>query len=169
MRKYNVYERFDLKVTGFSDSLPLFKKKIPGLTKYSQSFLVEKLLGETYDAHNAKEDVKVLYKLVNLNAKTEDMKMYSFTVSHVKHCLEEYDLVKTNIVTFNCLIRDKILSKQLCKKAAASGLKLEHLKTSFERNGYDGLYSVLSEPVQGRPRVTKTKKIVEKIAQYFSK
>ena len=55
---------FRSKATGFSDSLPIFRQKFPQMKTYSQS----EILQEQYDAHNAKEDVSLLYKLISTNA-----------------------------------------------------------------------------------------------------
>jgi hypothetical protein len=46
---------------------------------------------------------------------------------------------KVNVIPFNGMVRDKIMTKTMCEKAAASGLTFNHLKCAFARNGYDGL------------------------------
>ena len=76
---------------------------------------------------------------------------------------------KVNVITFNGMVRDKIMTKTMCEKAATSGLTFNHLKYAFARNGYDGLYSIMSEKVDKKPRATKQKKIIERISNYFSK
>jgi hypothetical protein len=45
---------------------------------------------------------------------------------------------KVNVITFNRMVRDKIMMKTMCEKAAASSLTFNHLKCAFARNGYDG-------------------------------
>ncbi|VDI01300.1 Hypothetical predicted protein, partial [Mytilus galloprovincialis] len=64
LRIYNMWNEFCLHVCAFCDTLDLFKSVVPGMSSYSQTSLVKELLGETYDAHNAIHDTKVLYKLV---------------------------------------------------------------------------------------------------------
>ena len=59
--------------------------------------------------------------------------------------------------------------KIMCKKAVASGLTFNHLKCAFARNGYDGLYSIMSEEVDKKPSVTKQKKNIERISNNFSR
>ena len=76
---------------------------------------------------------------------------------------------KVNVITFNGIVRDKIITKTMCEKAAASGLAFNHLKCAFARNRYDGLYYIMSEEVDKKARVTKQKKIIERISNYFSK
>ena len=67
------------------------------------------------------------------------------------------------------MVRDKIMTKTMCEKAATSGLTFNHLECAFARNGYDGLYSIMSEEVDKKPRVTKQKKNIEQISNYFSR
>ena len=83
--------------------------------------------------------------------------------------VEHSEMKKVNIITFNRMVRDKIMKKTMCEKAAASCLTFNHLKCAFARNGYDGLYSIMSEEVDKKPRVTKQKKIIERISNYFSR
>ena len=56
----------------------------------------------------------------------------------------------------------------MASKIAKSGLHYDNLKTAFERNGFDGLASVLDETVNGAVRVTKQGKIIQNIFEYFS-
>ena len=62
----------------FVDSMSLFRKKYPN-TSLKQVDLVKSLLGETYDAHNAIEDVIALGKLVKLtNLSQKEFMAFSF-------------------------------------------------------------------------------------------
>ena len=56
-----------------------------------------------------------------------------------------------------CLCKENIVSKSIEKEITESGFTYEHLKLEFQRNGYDGLYVLLSEADSnnGNPRVTK--------------
>ncbi|XP_066970555.1 uncharacterized protein [Macrobrachium rosenbergii] len=73
-----MHEEFQKSVRGFVNTLPFFRKTLPefktqGL-KYKQEVLVEHLLGEGYDAHDALEDAKFLQKLVKkVNAPKPDL------------------------------------------------------------------------------------------------
>ena len=53
-------------------------------------------------------------------------------------------------------------------KAAGSGLTYEHMMVVFTRDGDIGLYSLLSEEFNGKPRVTKNKTIIASVTQYFN-
>ena len=52
-------------------------------------------------------------------------------------------------------------------KAASSGLKYEHLKIVFIRDGEAGLRSLLSEVCDGKIRVTKSGKILSSLVDHF--
>ena len=158
------------KVTGFSDTLPLFQQKIPNLRSYSQTSLATEILQQTYDAHNANEDVTLLQQLMtSVNTTSDDILRFSFSVKYVQEYLEHSEMKKVNVITFNGMARDKIMTKTMCEKAAASGLTFNHLKCAFARNRYDGLYYIMSEEVDKKPRVTKQKKIIARISNYFSR
>ena len=67
----------------FVDTMNVLKKALPGCETYAESSLEKDLLNETYEAHNAKDDVKLLVKLlqkVGLNA-NGIKKVYLFTSS----------------------------------------------------------------------------------------
>ncbi|XP_064092849.1 uncharacterized protein LOC135205712 isoform X3 [Macrobrachium nipponense] len=68
-RESNLLTRLRKIVLGFIDTCQFFKKLYPGLKKphgqgHSQTALVEQILGETYDAHDALADVLALQKLI---------------------------------------------------------------------------------------------------------
>ena len=70
--------------------------------------------------------------------------------------------------TLKPLEEHKAITMTMAGKIAKSGLHYDHLKTAFERNGFDGLASVLGESVDGTVRVTKQGKIIQNIFEYFS-
>ena len=101
---------FKSKAIGFSDSLPIFRQKFPQMKTYSQTYLMSEILQEQYDAHNAKEDVSLLYKLISTNATAEDITSNSFTTEHVLQHLEQFKIKKKNLITFNSLKRENVFS-----------------------------------------------------------
>jgi hypothetical protein len=67
----------------------LFQQKIPNLRSYSQASLATEILRQTYDAHNAKEDVALLQQLItSVNPTTDDILRFSFSVKYVQEYLE---------------------------------------------------------------------------------
>ena len=52
-------------------------------------------------------------------------------------------------------------------KLIGSGLTLSNLKLSIQRGGKEGLRSVLTEKVNGKPRVTTTSRIIAALFSYI--
>lgn len=65
LQQFHLLQEFQQVVTGFLDTFLLSKNVYRGLGSYSQGNLVRHFLGETYDAHNAEEDARMLQKLFN--------------------------------------------------------------------------------------------------------
>ena len=72
-----------------------------------------------------------------------------------------------NTNTLSDLKRNKVLSSGMANTIGESGLCLAHLKVIVQRSGLDGLTHLLSETCKGKPRVTKNKKVIEKICEYL--
>ena len=146
----------------------MFQQKIPNLRSYSQTSLAIEILRQTYDAHNAKEDVTLLQQLItSVNPTTDDILRFSFSVKYVQEYLEHSEMKKVNVITFNGMARDNIMTKTMCEKAVASSLTFNHLKCALARNGYDGLYYIMCEDIDNKARVTKQKKILGELAITF--
>lgn len=92
-----------------------------------------------YDAHNAKEDVSLdlLHQLVTSTIYTiNDMMQYSgFFFFFIPGVQKHIQRSEKNF--FKGLIRDKLMTKNMCEKAAASGLTFYHVKFAYNRNGFD--------------------------------
>ena len=54
------YQNHDL-INKLKEKVTLFQQKNPNLRSYSQTSLAIAILRQTYDAHNAKEDVTLLH------------------------------------------------------------------------------------------------------------
>lgn len=74
---------------------------------------------------------------------------------------------KIKILSLSPLTDSKAVSKGMCHTIAYSGLAFEHLKLAFNRNGRQGVMDVLTEEVNGKARVTRSKKVVDSISDYF--
>ena len=150
-------------VRGFADTLPIFKKEIPGKKSYSQGKLFEELVGGKYQAHDALKDVTALQAQV---AKTQlSTKLASSAVTFTSaQC----------VIDHRCLVhqltRDltRIPSLSCPAKLAGTGLSYHHLQVVYTWQSDEGLRAVLSEKVNGKARVTKCKKILDAIVEHFS-
>ena len=66
LKRFGFWKKFVATVSGFIDTWILLKQEYPGRSSYKQVDLVADLVGETYEAHNAMEDVKAVQKLCEL-------------------------------------------------------------------------------------------------------
>ncbi|XP_071150116.1 uncharacterized protein [Mytilus edulis] len=109
---------FDLETTGLN-SLNLFKQVVPGLASYSQSFLVNNLLGQEYESHNV-HDARLLLKLItdkgNISNYLDDL---AFSPNYP----DQYHWQLCNLKTYSKVIKEKVISKAMALKAAKSKLK----------------------------------------------
>ena len=71
--------------------------------------------------------------------------------------------------TLQSLLAAKIIKDSMGTKIARARLNYKHLKLAFDRNGFDGLSSVLGEKVNGVVTVTKHGPTIQRIFEHFSK
>ena len=176
MKDHSFLDKFKSKVLGFLDTLPLAKLLYPerkGARGYKQEALVNDLVQETYDAHNAIADVSALHKLLSV------IKQSSFTnhiflsnsmsVESAVGKLEHQLFTRQNFETMQRLVHDKVMSEQMAKKAAASGLTITHLKRASTRSS-NGIKDLFSEyTAHNKPRVTRAKAIYDRVQEYMEK
>lgn len=160
--------QFEKAVVGFLDTYPLFKGVHKGLTSYRQEHLYTHFIGGQYEAHNALADVQALDRLISSTIKDQDIvKPYTFSVQYITDVQEFIHGQQQNLVSWQPAIIGNFISKGMAEKAAGSGLRLEHLKFMYGRNKLEGLKSLFSETSSGKPRVTKSKKIIDKMGEFF--
>lgn len=141
------------KVHSFVDTLPVFKALYPGRKSYSQQNLFNDIIGETYAAHNSMADVTSLQKLITPISKNI-LYQYSFSLNHAIYKFTLLQNRKSNISSFNDLVQNKIISKNMASQLAENGLNLEHLQKSISRNGVDGLKAVVKNRVKNYIKIS---------------
>ena len=83
--------------------------------------------------------------------------------------LEHQMFTRNNLETMQQLVDDKILSAQMAKKAASSGLRLSHLKAACNRCS-SGIKELFSERTSAnKPRVSCMNAICDRVQQYMEK
>lgn len=111
-------------------------------------------------------------KLVNANGIQDALNgllpKYSFTWDYVTLCVQYSTMKNANLETLQPLLQNKIITNYMAGKIAGSGLSLDHLKLSFERDNDNGLYHLFAEKVFGTVRVTSNKAIIQAIQNYLS-
>ena len=60
------------------------------------------------------------------------------------------------------------MSSNIINKIAKAGIDNNILKQTFHENGIDGIRILFSESVNGKPRVTTNKKIIEKVCRFLT-
>lgn len=162
-------------VSGFTDSLSIFKKAFPGQPNYKQETLVKSLLDTTYSAHDAIEDVKTLGMLMK-HSKISGPEILPFTFPPIAvHQGLLFSKEKSkNITSLHVLIAKGIVKHNTAENIAGSGLNLSHLHKIFQRDGEDGLRATFSQKTSdGQPRVSSTKRVLDsvipKLVEYFEK
>ncbi|OWF48116.1 hypothetical protein KP79_PYT01251 [Mizuhopecten yessoensis] len=150
-------------ISGFVDTLPLFKDVLPGQVTYKLESLLHSVLQTQYNAHCALEDVLALQKLViHLNVPNSKMLTYSFSTNHMFVNLKYKSLTEKCMSTLHPL--SNCITDYMMSKIASSGLSYDHLKLGFERGGKDGLSKLLKEKNNtSKARVTSDKKILKNL------
>ncbi|XP_063436607.1 uncharacterized protein LOC134718035 [Mytilus trossulus] len=168
LSKFTCFGEFRQNVSGFVDTLPLFKTFYPDLPNHKQNTIFKEVCKSDYIAHNAIEDVEALRVL--LGNISNNYKKFSFTIESMNSQMKFDNVSKVDQETFTTLITQKIISQRTADVMAKSGLKLNHLYYAFEKEGEDGIRELLLEKRRdGSPRVTKNKSIITKLIDYFKR
>ncbi|CAC5357766.1 unnamed protein product [Mytilus coruscus] len=106
----NMWNEFSSQISCFIDSLNLFKQGVPGLASYSQSFLVNNLLGQEYESHNAVHDARLLLKLI-----TDKGNIFNYLddLAFSPNYPDQYHLQLCNLKTYSKVINEKVISKAM--------------------------------------------------------
>lgn len=162
-------------VSGFVDSLSVFKKAFTGQPNYKQETLVKTVLNTTYNAHDATEDVKTLGMLIKqAKLSGSEVLKFSFPPIAVHQSLFFSNEKSKNITSLHVLIAKGIVKHNTAENIAGSGLNLSHLHRIFQRDGEDGLRATFSQKTSdGHPRVSSAKRVLDsvipKLVEYFEK
>ena len=166
-----------------ADTLLLFKSLIkdkhPSLQneqgefpKSNQSSLYEHLFKETFEAHDALEDVSALRRILfssrlALSNETIVNRSSLMSVKDAAEDMKYLDDRHNRLLSFKGKLynpghQDSPVKQNIAEKMAGSGLEYEDLKNLFNRFGRKGLVCILSQPPlsarPSAPRVTRTKR-----------
>jgi hypothetical protein len=160
-------------VSGFADTRPMFANLYPELPDVKQSTVVSHVLSETYDAHNAVNDVDVLCRAINSSQSRPHLQAYSFPVQDTRLAVKRHNAMKKWLPSLKCITNTrkekKAFGDGMAQKIAASGLGLEHLKLAHTRDAEQGILKLFSEQdALGQLRVTKSMKVIGKVQEFLS-
>ena len=163
------------------DKHPAFQLSESASCKSNQSALYSHLFKEEFEAHDALEDVKALRKILfhsALQLNKEKLVNWSGVIS-VKEALASMSYLDRRheiLQTFSGRLFDPwddngAIKQSMAQKIAGSGLCYSHLKELYLKFGTKGLLAILSMPpsqsTATKPRVTRTKRILDAIANHF--
>lgn len=159
-------------IKGFTDSLYIFKSLLPerrkNKQKYSQTELVADYLdaAEILDAHDALNDVLMLQKLINRICKNmtpiiAQTKSFNFITA------EKERTEKTK--NYKNSLKDLKISNSMKSKISKAGIDINILKKACDTGGIEALTILLGENIEGKPRVTKNKKVINNLFEELSK
>ncbi|XP_043281560.1 uncharacterized protein [Venturia canescens] len=161
-------------VCGFCDTLPLFKKMLPDRVKskgsFSQTALAEDFIaiGSSAGAHNSMVDVITLENIVKIVGVTEEnLRSNAVTVKSI--ITQEIQAAKTADIKkgLDCLKNG--VSIGMLTKIAKAGITIENLTKSLLDGGEDAVVMLLGVDVNGRPRVTKNKRVLQNLIAELKK
>ena len=158
-------------VVGFTDTLPLLKSVMRNRPKYSQSAIVEDVLGEPCDTHNSLADVNILRRVMMKTGVEPDLMIeHSFTLQWFGSYNNFITHRNVRMATFQPLARKRVVSTGMIVKMASSGLEFKYLAVAFTRGGKDGLISLLTEKsTDNKVRVTNKNSVLNSLTDYFEK
>jgi len=170
VRSADALKQLSTHVVGFLDTLPLFRTKYPLVENHQQATLVYHFLNISYEEHNAAHDAHNLKRLLQHCAfDWESKQSHTFRLDYVKDILAFLEQKKENMVTLWPLVYDRVLSKSMAEKIAASGLKEMDLESAFEQEGRMGISALFNQPrLDGKARVTKLNRIIDSICNYYN-
>ena len=176
----------------FGDSLSLFEQVVSSnhpalqqpdgkISATNQSALYKCLFAETFEAHDALEDVTALRKMM-FSSKLKLSEKLIVTHCKLISCHDalqnlcyldrRHELMKTFESKLYSRTGDGVITKSMAEKIAGSGLTYDDLLKLFTEFGREGLIAILSNPPttnkeSNRPRVTKTARILTAVLHHF--
>ncbi|PVD22328.1 hypothetical protein C0Q70_18138 [Pomacea canaliculata] len=168
MKACDMLPEFEKKATGFVDTLPLFR----GVWQDFGPYRLRTLYGKLFPREEQNiSNVMVLKTLVGHPDVTDEaVSKHSFDFTYVAQAAKRSFEKKSNLPSWKPLITSRFVSKSMAQRAAASGLAVHHLLLAYEWGEEQGVLDVLTEITSdGKPRVTKDKKVLEKIVSFITK
>ncbi|XP_011859310.1 PREDICTED: uncharacterized protein LOC105556809 [Vollenhovia emeryi] len=163
----NLQEEFQQVVRGFIDTLTVIRKVTERKKKgeCSISGLANWLNIPTEGAHNAENDVRILQKILR-SAKITHQNLIDSAKTWDEQTgiwIRDRDANRflSNLAPLKGIVGDTIR-----KKLAYASITIDSLQQIFHDSGIPGIVQILTEKINGKPRVTSHKPSVEKITKW---
>lgn len=125
------------------------------------------ILGCTFEAHDALEDCTYLQKLVEHHSTDSYYLNYTFSMDYMMQVVLQMEDSKSNLQILMPLLTNKTVSESMVKRMSLPGPSVHHLQLAYQRGGFNGVQSVLSECFHGKPRVTKRRNIITSVVDFL--
>lgn len=167
--KCSMVQKFS-KISGFSDSLPLFKKCF-GVKKVSGEFKLSTLAAEHLNVtsqdqfREAMYDVDILEQLLALTNKD---RLYENSKSY-RTCLNHLTAPKMIASAMQDLSPLKgVVSDHILKKIASEGIKYSDLLNKYQKGDTEKFKEYLKNPGNDKKaRISKDKRVIDKLVKFF--
>lgn len=159
-------------IFGFADTWPMFKQILPerkGPGKFKLETLTKDFLQsyQRQNYHDAACNVKLLRRLVD-RLSSED-KLFKFTKtfreSYIK-TLESNNYISSNFQSLDELTL--VVPESILKRLTLHGISCKSLINVYKNGGDEGIISLFTEKIAGKPRITKDKKILDKVMRFVN-
>lgn len=170
MNAVGLLEEFGSIVKGFTDTIPAFKSsqelapRVIARKSFKLSVLAHDYLepDSARGAHNAIVDVQMLDDLLKKFAINEiELIGRAVSFSSVVNADRNRKEKEERIAAMSVLKGS--ISKTMIIKIVTAGLTLDQLERTFNVDGENGITILLSEDIDGKPRITKNKTILRKL------
>ncbi|XP_077265898.1 uncharacterized protein LOC143899465 isoform X1 [Temnothorax americanus] len=173
IEKVGLMQAFSSCVKGFANSLEISKCVLPERVKEKQKFSIASLAQDflpSFDVqnlHNAIEDVKILHKIIEkLNI---SKKMIVNNAKSIYFLLQKEENKLIELQNKSTLLEYKNnVSSHIILRMSKAGINKSVLQQTYEKNGVDGLRILLSQSIDGKPRITNNKRVIDKICDIFT-
>lgn len=158
-------------ISGFVDTLPLLRKRRRHFMSHKLCALHLDYFGETFKAHDAREDAHALQKIINkAHVPHQELTKHSFSL----RWFVKFETYKTNkdkhLATWKTVMKRKVVTQFMAWKASGSGLGYDVVMQVYAYSGEAGVKRLLQQRTANRkPRVTERKGITQKICRHLHK
>ncbi|XP_043471058.1 uncharacterized protein LOC122504185 [Leptopilina heterotoma] len=168
IKNVGMSEHFRSVVDGFSDTLPIIRKRTgkKGKGKNKLEVLAEDLQLKTEGAHNALIDVILLQQVLE-KLQISNEKILEFTLPWNE--VEKRDSLASKLSSAMKELGplNQCVSYAIRKKMVTADVSYDMLQTAFRQNGFNGLSDILRKDENDNVRVTKCHSVIKKIYDFL--
>ncbi|CAH0548036.1 unnamed protein product [Brassicogethes aeneus] len=159
-------EEFSKIIFGFVDTLPLFRNMLNRQNNCSLGFLAKEANIKACGAHDALADVLILQKLIKHHQISDEqllsqVSQFNYEVS--KQIAKNH--ARMILKTLSPL--EGTVSEGMMNKMAAAGIDFPTIIDTYITLGEDGIYMLFTELVTEKPRVTKSRRIINSVTSFL--